>query len=386
MKSKKTGLIVSACLVLVLLASLVLAACAPEAAAPGAPTRISPQVPAPTTPSPTTPSPTKPAPTPAPAPAAEVIKLSANLHTGVGGGIWYDFHKFELPRIIEQRTNGRILIDPIYGAGELLTADQCLEGAAQGLVDFVEGSPTYWKGILPIAEVEGGLPASFKNPMESYIFMYKKGMAELLDEAYAEVGIKWLTHLACCAMDMITKERVAGLDDLQGTKICTFGPWLGLIDRLGGTSTYIVLAERYTSLATGVVDGILTTPVWMYDNKIYEVTGYLVQPHWQWGGGDQYIMNMGKWNELPADLQQTFLAACREVGLHWTMSIYEKDVTIVPDWEAQGVEAVTWSTSDHNKVIAAASVYWDEVGAKDAYTAKAVGMLKDFLREMGRLE
>jgi len=386
LKGKKVTL-VSIGLILVLLVSIVLAACAPAAPTPGAPTRITPQVPgqkqqAPVTVTPTVPKAAK----PGPAPAAEVIKYSTQLHTAAGSGIWYDFHSTVMPRIVEERTNGRILMDPIYGAGELVAADQSLEAAATGMVDFVEGSPSYWKGTIPVSEIETGLPVAWLNPTEFLVFMYKRGMDEILEEAYAEKNVRWLTSLITkMNISMVTKEKITGLADFQGTKIITFGPYLPIIDKIGGAGTYIVLAERYTSMATGVADGVLTTPVWMYDNKFYEVTNYYVQPSFQGAGADQYIMNMDKWNALDPDLQDTFHLATREAALFWLMDVGLQEYLIKNKWVGQGSEVVTWSDADWAVVVAAAAEYWDEVAAKDAYCAKAIGIMKDLIRELGRL-
>jgi len=386
LKNRKLTLLCSIGMILVLVLSTILAACAQETAAPGAPTRISPQVPAqpgtPATPS----TPTTPA-KPAPAPEAEVIKYSVQLHTAPGAGIWYDFHSTVLPRIVEERTNGRILMDKVYGAGELVAADQSLEACATGMVNFVEGSPSYWKGTIPVAEIETGLPVAWQWPVEMYIFMYKRGMAELLEEAYAEKNIRWMAALITKGNHaMVTKDKIAGLDDFQGKKVATFGPYMAMMDKLGGAGTYIVLAERYTAFATGVVDAALTTPVWMYDNKFYEIANYVVQPFFNGTAADQYIMNLDDWNALEPDLQDTFHMATREAALHWMMDVSMGELTILEKWKSQGTEVVTWSDADWAKVIAAAGEYWDEVGAKDTYTARALKLQKDLLRDLGRFE
>ena len=158
------------------------------------------------------------------------------------------------------------------------------------------------------------------------------------------------------------------------------------MDNLGGSGVYIVLAERYTSLATGVVDAALTTPSWMYDNKFYEVCPYFVKPHFVWGTGGNYLLNLDEWNNLPDELKQVLTSASREACYDWTRFRYFQEFDSAKNWVAQGGEIVTWSEEDMFTVVDTAQLYWDEVAAKSVRAAKAVELLKEFLRDLGYMK
>ena len=50
------------------------------------------------------------------------------------------------------------------------------------------------------------------------------------------------------------------------------------------------------------------------------------------------------------------------------------------------MELITLSPEEYAKMQTAALVIWDEVAQKDAASAKAVEILKDFNRKMGRIK
>lgn len=387
MNSKRLLVTVGSILLIVVLAmSLVLMACAKETA----PTTSSPTSPAATTPTTTTPAATKPAATtpvptkPAPQPSAEVIKWRATLHIAAGSKL-YEFHKNILPKMLSERTNGRIVLENIHAAGELVAADQALEACANGMVNFVEGSPSYWKGAIPVSEVMAGLPMTYRHPMENYMLLWDRGLGDIIVQEYAKKNVRWLTPLPYARTTLVTKKKITSLDAFKGTKVVTYGPWMALMDKIGASGVYIVLAERYTALATGVADAALTTPSWMFDNKFYELCPYMVQPDFCFGPGDEYFMNLNDWNKLPTDLQQSLTAAMRETAFAFTRFMFWQEYTATTNWmaKAKGGEVVNWSNADMAKIVTQAQIYWDEVAAKDPASAKGVALLKQMLKDLG---
>ena len=211
------------------------------------------------------------------------------------------------------------------------------------------------------------------------------GMADLLTEEYAKYNIHYLTPQPYGEIGLVSKEKVETVDDLNGLKISTFGPWLDIVNDLGAVGTYIPGPDRYSALQTGVVDASLTTTAWMYDEHFYEVNPWLVRPGWLWGTTDQIIMNLDVWNSLPDDLQQILTATLKELAFAWASSRIIPAQNIVHDWQASGGYVSTLTDFDE-KVVPAAVKMWDEVAKKDAASAEAVEIVKRFLRDMHYLK
>lgn len=347
-------------IIAILIASVLLAACSKPVA--------------PTTPAATT-------------PAAQVTKLSMSAHSGASPSIYYTFHKNKLPVIVERVTNGRIKLDPIYGAGELVNADQLLEACSRGTLDVIECTPSYYKGTIPVGEVEQGLPAAFMHGWDHYEFLYQRGAAQILEEEYAKNNVRWLAALIGTHNHLInSKRKITSLADFKGAKVATFGAYITLMTKLGGAGMSIPVGERYTALATGAADAAFTTAVAMYDLKFYEVAKYLVLPNFTGTSCDTYSMNLDAYKKLSPDMQDVLTAAFREAAVYWGMDLYMLTSTNLEKWKAQGTELVTWSDADFAKVVATSQEYWDEVAAKDAATKKAVDIMKSLLRELGRIK
>jgi len=101
---------------------------------------------------------------------------------------------------------------------------------------------------------------------------------------------------------------VTDWDSLKGKKIRIWNPQLAdTITMLGGIPQSISWGEVYTSLATGLIDGVVTNSGAMVDNKFFEVLTSLTLSELQFGAYP-YCVNKDALDALPADLSEKLLA------------------------------------------------------------------------------
>lgn len=95
-------------------------------------------------------------------------------------------------------------------------------------------------------------------------------------------------------------------DSFRGLRIRTYTPEMAkLVEMLNGTPQNIEWAEVYTSLQTGLIDGLMTSFNAGYNNGFCEVTKHMSMIFAMPGITVPFVVNKDAWNELPTDLQDT---------------------------------------------------------------------------------
>ncbi len=201
---------------------------------------------------------------------------------------------------VEKRTTGRVKF--VYFPASVLTpAAQTYDSVAKGIADVGLSVLGYTRGKFPLLEVID-LPLGYRNavvPTRMINEFYKKFRPKELDE------VKVMYLHAHGPGILFTKKPVRNLEELKGMKIRATGLSAKVAKALGAAPVAMPQSESYDALRTGVVDGILNPIEAMKGWKIGEVVNYTVENY-----GSAYstsffvVMNKGKWNALPPDIQQ----------------------------------------------------------------------------------
>ena len=354
MKNKKITLICSIGLILVLVASLVLAACAKE------------EAPAPA----------------APAVTAETYSWRLQTHAAAG----YPMYEIPLsktwPALISERSNGRIEVTP-YPASALCPVPEMLDALGQNMFELNTGCPAYWKGFMPVGNVEGGLAGAWRDPSDAFNIFWDRGVEEnILRPVYAEHNVMYITVLPGSHITLVTQEPIRKAADFQGHKYRTFGSFLDLFELLGAPSVFVPHGEIYTAIATGTVEGAATSPAAMFGIKLYEQVNYIVQPELIGCYNDQMLMNMDIWNSLDEDMQQLFIATSREYA-HYYGRIYEsQEAEAYLGFAEKGVETCYIEDWVEN-VVPLCLELWERAAAEDATSKKLVDEMVSYFKEVG---
>ena len=361
MKIKKISLIVSICLVLVLVASSVLAACAP--AAPTAPTTPAPAKPAQTTPAPAKPAPAKPAPEPAPAPAAEVIKLKIACYEAANSGMGAASE--EAAEDILRISDGRLDIT-YYGGETLLKRQAVLEGVRSGLADIGISPSPYYPEEFAMLNIYG-LPGLATTAIQGS--WWANELKDYWNEELALIGLYGLGWQVGYAYSFYAnKKPIRTLDDLKGLIVRSPGGTQSLIlEKMGAVPMTVGGFEQYDAMQKGTLDVTASNPWAIYTiGKLHELAdpGY----HLKTGGFGTYcntaFMNMDIWNSLPEDIQLILnvklLEACWKVTRERQGFSEEAWATA----EAAGIEINTLNDADMQKLDEIIAATKGEVLAK----------------------
>lgn len=368
MNSKKLVTVLgSICLIIVLAAMALLPACA----APAPPA-------------------SKPSPTPAPAPTptAEVVKWKMQTFAPPAMSLyarsfmtWVD--------MVKKSTNGRVIIEP-HPPAALVPVSETFTALKDGVIDGAYHVGQYNVGVWQGFGVEDTMPLAYIDWRDQMAFMWgdyewKTPYEDFIRAKYTQYGIHYLTAVASDINLILSKKPLRTLADLKGLKLRATGQYSKWLTKLGATTVMAPLAEVYTGLATGTFDGLTTGFGGHVGMKLYENAKYAWWPPVN-GMVAHMAISMKSWNKLPPDLQQLMTLTARDWAnwhnrVEWPAANYTEGYDVL---KAKGVSFTSFDEMD--KAQQAAIETWNDVAAVDADAAKAVDMLKSFMKLKGYLK
>lgn len=209
---------------------------------------------------------------------------------------------------IEKRTGGRVKVTQFPG-GTLTPPAQTYAGVVKGIADIGASFASYTKGRFPLTEVVD-LPLGYKSGYVATKLAneyFKKFKPKEFDE------VKVLFFNSSPPHMLFAKKAVNNLEDLKGLKIRSTGTSALVVQALGGAPVSMPMAESYDSLSKGVVQGIVCPFEPMKGWKLAEVVDHSTIYDSAYANTAFIVMNKGKWNGLPADIQKII----EEINTEW---------------------------------------------------------------------
>lgn len=320
-----------------------------------------------------------------PAAAQKVIKWKLQSHWPASSASFKPMKEF-FEQDMVKLTNG-VLQVTVYPAAALVPSKEIFGACRMGTIEAATASPAYWMSQIPIAAVAANCPMTFRTPEEGLHFHFKLGFEKMLKDAHAKHKLLYYTE-RIYPTAMISKKPITKIDDFKGLKVRSSGAIADMLKDLGASPVLIPGEEIYLSLQTGVIhaahwgaaSGALTM-------KFCEVAKYYSQPDLAMAGTDVIIINKDAFEALPKDIQQILDKTLNERVFKRTVD-YAKDEKASLDKMIKdyNVSVTTVNPADQKKMMASAMKQWDVVAFKDADSAKAIGMLKKYLKEVGHID
>ena len=287
-------------------------------------------------------------------------------------------------------SKGRIKIQ-VFADPELVPAEQLFEATQRGTLDMVHAVAAMWGGIVPIGEVEFGLPYAYNLRGEPDVFaagkmirdlFFNTGYVDLLREEYAKQGIYWLdVHSYGPIFTMATK-KITTCDDMKGLKFRVEGSWADYYDALDARGTYISGMEAYMGLKLGTIDA----SQW----DVSAVTGlnwHEVAPYRLLGGQNDVVVghilfNMKSWDALPDDLKKVMTDAAEDY-FNKLLQIYDGELQKVEKLVKEG-KVINSPIDDacDRKHEEAALKLWDKIAERDPAAAKGIDIIKEWRKTL----
>jgi TRAP-type C4-dicarboxylate transport system substrate-binding protein len=239
---------------------------------------------------------------------------------------------------MEKRFPGRIKVT-IYPAQTLLSAMASYEGTVKGIADITSIVPGWHQGRFPKTEaidLPPGVPSAVDGTQVYWEF-YKK----FLTDEWKEVKV--LSFHVQVPQSLHTKKKsIRTLQDIKGEKMRVYGIGKEVMTAFGGVPIAMPMSEAYEAIRQGVVSGIMVPCSEMKGFRLIDVCFHHTAAD-VFASPFFVIMNMEKYNSLPADIKKAF---DEELAPFWNVEAAK----IWDRWEGLGRELIK-NTPGHELVI-----------------------------------
>ncbi|MCS7018746.1 MAG: TRAP transporter substrate-binding protein [Cytophagales bacterium] len=221
-------------------------------------------------------------------------------------------------KLVEKMSEGRIQIQ-VYGAGELIPANEVFDAVSLGAVELGHSAPYYWAGRVQASQFFASIPFGM-NSQQMIAWIIAGGGLQLWREVYAPFNI--VPYLGgCTGMQMggWFNREIKSLTDFKGLIMRIPGLGGKVVKKIGGSPITVAGAEIYTNLERGVIDACeWIGPFHDYLLGLHRVAKYYYYPGWQEPGTPlEVLVNKNALQSLPEDLQMMLESAIMQ--LHTTL-------------------------------------------------------------------
>ena len=308
--------------------------------------------------------------------------------TETPGMMSYDKVFPEFVDSVEKMSDGRLKIT-VYENSALVPEREIHDAVSEGVVEMGFSTGAFWAGTVPVGLFSLGLPMSCETMEEMEVWFWDKGVVDVLRQAYAEHNVQYLCPLIGMPYGSImSKDPINTLADLEGKKIRSIAFFKGIWQAVGAVPVDTAIEELYTAIATGDVDGAnMGNADRFWSLKLHEVADYYTMPPLSAYAGGEFIVNMDKWNELPADLQEILLVAGKRASTQFaTQAAYGEDEALRKMVQEFGVTVTSFPDEDVETLRGISVGVWDSLAEMSEYNAQVVEITKEYMKYLGRLE
>lgn len=297
------------------------------------------------------------------------IKLAHNVT--IGGTEDQAAEKFA--ELVKEKTNGSVIVE-VYGGGQLGDETALLEGLQLGTVDACLATSAYLSNLVPQFALLD-LPFLFsdlddvKAKLNGEVGDTLKQL--LLDQQKMRILGYWDSGFRI----MLTKSApISCLDDIKNRKMRApeVPVYLDMFTALGAAPTAIPFGEVYTSINTGVVDGVEVCAEEMYTMKFHEVGHYICKTNHIFSTMIP-IISEDVFSKLTKDQQDQVLEAAKE-ATDWEWENFDKaDADALQAMADSGIQVT--ELTDRDAWVAACKDLQDKY-AKDSNAEDLLAVLR----------
>lgn len=244
----------------------------------------------------------------------------------------------EMARRITAVSGGRIEVE-VYGAGEIVPADQVFDAVADGTAEIYHSVPSYWRSKSVGSLFFGSCPFGM-TAQELSGWVNHGGGQDLYDELYERFGLKgflcgnsgtqWLGWF---------RRPLESVDDLRGLRFRTSGLTADMFEKVGTAVTWLPGGEIFSALQAGTIDAAEFIGPWT-DSALglHQVADYYYYPGFQSPCSAEEIgINGQVWADLPEDLKVAIRIAAQ--------SLYDQ---ILTEYDTRHAGALVQLREEHN--------------------------------------
>lgn len=260
--------------------------------------------------------------------------------------------------LVEKMSDGRIVLT-VYGAGELVPPFAVEDAVQQGNVAIGHSTPYYAASKTAAAHWFTGVPFGM-TATEHFAWLKWGGGQEIWEDIYAERDLKPIySGNSGVQAGGWFKDRIEGLDDLQGLNMRIAGLGGEMMRKLGVNAVLMPATEIFQALQSGALDAAeWVGPMLDQAFGLQRITNLCYTPAYaEPSAGLEVVVNTDAWAELPADLQAIIEAASMQAAMEALGQFDYFNAQAMAQLEEAGVEFLAFP----DEVVTAMRDAWDEV-------------------------
>lgn len=203
---------------------------------------------------------------------------------------------------VEHESGGRLKVKPFWG-GTLTSSDNAVLELAHGVADVALVTPIYTRAGMKAIKVQAGFYEGAQTPTEQAT-VYKCLVRRYPVLEQEMEGVRVLAVQGGNLLHILTRSNVvATLGDMRGLRLRTPSEVAPLLRAVGADPVTMPMAEVYSALSKGVIDGVVSPADTLRSMHFSEVAPHVnmfVVPR---GAYPARAISDRAWNALPADLQ-----------------------------------------------------------------------------------
>jgi TRAP-type C4-dicarboxylate transport system substrate-binding protein len=254
---------------------------------------------------------------------------------------------------VQRASGGRLRIEAFW-SGSLLSSDQSLIELRHGVADVGAITPIYARGGAHALRTQSGFyagAASFETQVATY-----KCLAQRFPVLDGELsGLRVLAVQGGNLPGVVTRDKpIQSLRDLAGLRLRAPAELIEVLHTLHVDPVNMPMGDVYSSMAKGVIDGVIAPPDALRSVHLAEVARYYAQLAIPRGAYPSRAISTQALGRLPPDVQSILLAS----GPVWEAALAREVTAAMQGGRAYALEhGMQFTTLPDSEQRAFADVY-----------------------------
>ncbi len=270
-------------------------------------------------------------------------------------------------KVVSDATDGKFQIQP-FPAGEIVPMPEAADAVANGVVEMAHTASYYYWGKDPTYALGTAVPFGL-NVRGINAWYYHGGGIDMMNAFFAKQGlIGFPGGNTGVQMGGWWRKEIKSVADLAGVKMRIGGMGGKVMEALGVVPQQIPGGDIYPALERGTIDA--AEWVGPYDDEklgLNKVAPYYYYPgFWEGGPTLNFMINLEKWNSLPANYQAIVRTAAATANQDMMANYDSKNPAALRSLIAGGAQLRPYPEDVLVAAFAAANALYAELSAANA--------------------
>ncbi len=277
---------------------------------------------------------------------------------------------------INAAAQGELEIE-LYYADQIVPTGELFQALQRGTIDGVHSDDDSMASPTPVRNFGGYFPLATKHSLDVPVLFNQYGLAEIWDEEYAKVGVKWLSAAGQDPCNFNTVNPIRSLSDMEGLRLYTFPTAGQFLAQFGVVPMNIPYEDAEVAVQTGELDGMAWSGITEdYTVGWADVTNYFLTNNISGAWIGSFFVNQKQWADLPEHLKTIVSNAIEASHTYRNQWYWGGEARL----RAQGdkLELTSIPADEWKNVEEAALTFWDEMAEMGETEAKIVKIFRDY--------